>query len=49
MTTRACLSYAGYHVPAEIISHAVWPYVRFLLSLGVAACTCLGPGAHSRA
>ena len=29
----ACLSYAGYRFPAEIISHAVWLYFRFPLSL----------------
>ena len=33
MTTPACLSYAGYRFPAEIISHAVWLYFRFPLSL----------------
>ena len=33
MTTLACPSYAGYRFPAEIISHAVWLYVRFPLSL----------------
>ena len=26
-------SYAGYRFPAEIISHAVWLYFRFPLSL----------------
>lgn len=26
-------SYHGYRYPAEIISHAVWPYFRFHLSL----------------
>ncbi len=33
MTTSALPSYAGYHFPAEIISHAVWLYFRFTLSL----------------
>ncbi len=33
MTTPAAPSYAGYRFPAEVISHAVWLYVRFPLSL----------------
>ncbi len=33
MTTPACPIYAGYRFPAEIISHAVWLYFRFPLSL----------------
>src|SRR4051794_6955456 len=33
MTTPALPSYAGYRFPAEIISHAVWLYFRFPLSL----------------
>ena len=33
MTTPAWPSYAGYRFPAEIISHAVWLYFRFPLSL----------------
>ena len=33
MTATACPSYAGYRFPAEIISHAVWLYFRFPLSL----------------
>ncbi len=33
MTTFAVPSYAGYRFPAEIISHAVWLYFRFPLSL----------------
>ena len=33
MTTAACPSYAGYRFPTEIISHAVWLYFRFPLSL----------------
>src|ERR1700753_779836 len=33
MTTRVCPSYAGHRFPAEIISHAVWFYFRFMLSL----------------
>ncbi len=33
MTTPSCPSYAGYRFPAEIISHAVWIYFRFPLSL----------------
>jgi putative transposase len=33
MTRPGCPGYAGYRFPAEIISHAVWLYVRFPLSL----------------
>ncbi len=33
MTIPDCPSYAGYRFPAEIISHAVWLYFRFPLSL----------------
>jgi len=33
MTTSAVPSYAGYRFAAEIISHAVWLYFRFPLSL----------------
>jgi len=33
MTTSAVPGYAGYRFPAEIISHAVWLYFRFSLSL----------------
>src|SRR3954462_2195882 len=33
MTTPASSSYAGHRFPAEIISHAVWLYFRFPLSL----------------
>jgi len=33
MTTPAPPSYAGHRFPAEIISHAVWLYFRFPLSL----------------
>ena len=33
MTTPACPNYAGYRFPAEIISHAVWLYFHFPLSL----------------
>jgi len=33
MTTPASPSYAGHRFPAEIISHAVWLYFRFPLSL----------------
>ena len=33
MTTPTCPSDAGYRFPAEIISHAVWLYFRFPLSL----------------
>ncbi len=36
MTTSACPSYAGYRFPAEIISHAVWLYFLFPLSLCMA-------------
>ncbi len=35
MTTSDVPSYAGYRFPAEIISHAVWLYVRFPLSLRI--------------
>ena len=33
MTTSAASSYAGYRFPAEVISHSVWLYFRFPLSL----------------
>jgi putative transposase len=33
MTTPALASYAGHRFPAEIISHTVWLYFRFPLSL----------------
>src|SRR3954463_8042545 len=33
MKTPPCPSYAGYRFPAEIISHAIWLYFRFPLSL----------------
>ena len=33
MTTPVCPSYAGHRFPAEVISHAVWLYFRFPLSL----------------
>jgi len=33
MTTSDCPSYPGYRFPAEVISHAVWLYLRFPLSL----------------
>src|SRR5215217_6425697 len=33
MTTLASPSYAGHRFPAEVISHAVWLYFRFPLSL----------------
>ncbi len=33
MRTSACPNYAGYRFLAEIISHAVWLYFRFPLSL----------------
>ena len=33
MTASACPSYAGHRFPAAIISHAVWLYFRFPLSL----------------
>lgn len=36
MTTSDVPSYAGYRFPAEVISHAVWLYVRFPLSLQLA-------------
>ena len=31
--TPVCPSHAGYRFPAEVISHAVWLYFRFPLSL----------------
>ena len=33
MTTPTFPSYAGHRFPAEVISHAVWLYFRFPLSL----------------
>src|SRR5829696_5177452 len=33
MTTPSFPSYAGYRFPAEVISHTVWLYFRFPLSL----------------
>ena len=33
MTSAAKSPYAGYRFPGEIISHAVWLYFRFPLSL----------------
>src|SRR3954467_4989179 len=33
MTAPASPSYAGHRFPAEVISHAVWLYFRFPLSL----------------
>src|SRR4051794_40015268 len=33
MKTPTCPSYAGYRFPGEVISHAVWLYFRFPLSL----------------
>src|SRR4051812_49371356 len=33
MTSSAKSPYTGYHFPPEIISHAVWLYFRFPLSL----------------
>jgi putative transposase len=33
MTERACSRYTGYRFPSAIISHAVWLYFRFPLSL----------------
>ena len=33
MTPSAVPSYAGYCFPAEVISHAIWLYFRFPLSL----------------
>jgi hypothetical protein len=32
MSSSATSPYAGYRFPAEIISHAVWLYFRFLLT-----------------
>src|ERR1700712_3542653 len=37
MTAPVGPSYAGYRFPAEIISHAVWLYFRFPLSLRMGA------------
>jgi transposase-like protein len=31
-TAPSSPSYKGYRFPAEIISHAMWPYFRFSLS-----------------
>ena len=36
MTTPVCPSYADHRFPAEVISHAVWLYFRFPLSLRMA-------------
>jgi putative transposase len=33
MTSAAKSPYAGYRFPGEVISHAVWLYFRFPLSL----------------
>ena len=33
MTTPCSPSYAGHRFPAEVISHAIWLYFRFPLSL----------------
>ena len=33
MTERACSRYTGYRLPSAIISHAMWLYFRFPLSL----------------
>ncbi len=33
MTTPSPSRYAGYRFPPEVISHAIWPYFRFPLSL----------------
>lgn len=33
MTTPVCPPYAGHRFPAGIISHAIWFYFRFPLSL----------------
>jgi putative transposase len=30
MTTPVCRRYAGHRFPAEVISHAVWLYFRFV-------------------
>jgi len=35
MMTPCVPSYAGYRFPAEVISHAVWLYFRFPLSLRI--------------
>jgi transposase-like protein len=39
---RATHPYAGYHYPAEIISHAVWWYFRFTLSCRTLEGVCAG-------
>ncbi len=44
MTTPACPSYTGYRFPAEIISHAVWLYFRFPLSLRMVDELLAAPG-----
>ncbi len=35
MTTSGCTSHAGYRIPAEIVSHAVWLYFRTPLNLRI--------------
>jgi putative transposase len=37
MMTSARARYAGYRVPCEIMSHAVWLYFRFPLGLRMVA------------
>jgi len=44
MTTSAVPSYAGYRFPAEVISHAVWLYFRFPLSLRMVDELLAAPG-----
>ena len=49
MTTPTRTRYVGYRFPAEIISHAVWLYFRFSLSLRMvdqllAACRLIDKG-----
>ena len=43
MTPTAKSPYAGYRFPGEIISHAVWLYFRFPLSLRMVEGDAGGP------
>jgi putative transposase len=44
MTTVARSRYAGHRFPAEIISHVVWLYFRFPLSLRMVEEMLAAPG-----
>jgi len=46
MTPTAKSPYAGYRFPGEVISHAVWLYFRFPLSLRMVE-ECWRPAASS--